>query len=357
MALPPETYFSYLAEGAANVVYRIQLPHLQAVPPPSITEEYEEYEDDESQPTESDIAPDWLQSSENKLLRVRKDLPTTQPCESSHHAWLSLIAPMFEPDQIVQQSLVSLRAWNIIDQLNKELRRWDQDGHRSKLRPSKRRGVYLADDEYGLLVDDMTSQNSTDAVVEFKPKWLSQSPSAPKDAKRCRQCAYVAQRNAKRAGSGKPPTEEPCPLDLISVSKQDRIKAARLILPPQESQIAIARMTEWLASNSLLSRLRGYQNHLDKNGPLVSDVNDENFQLAMTLRDCTVFMRIRGGMNDPNSAIEARLGDLDLKSKEKRQYWVDTEKALINEGWYMATELETFRQPNNCHICSKQYQT
>ena len=34
--------------------------------------------------------------------------------------------------------------------------------------------------------------------------------------------------------------------------------------------------------------------------------------------------------------VEARLGDLDLKSSngEKARYWKSTEKELIDQGWY-----------------------
>lgn len=41
-----------------------------------------------------------------------------------------------------------------------------------------------------------------------------------------------------------------------------------------------------------------------------------------------------------SGAIEARLGDLDLKSGrgEKGEYWRGTERRLIEEGWYMGTE-------------------
>jgi len=64
MALPKETRFFYLAEGAANIVYRIQVPVMQhATPPPSIIDEYL---DDEPLPTDLDLTPIWLQPSESK---------------------------------------------------------------------------------------------------------------------------------------------------------------------------------------------------------------------------------------------------------------------------------------------------
>lgn len=45
---------------------------------------------------------------------------------------------------------------------------------------------------------------------------------------------------------------------------------------------------------------------------------------------------------DRNHAIEARLGDLDLKSSagEKAEYWRSLERSLIDGGWYTGTEGE-----------------
>lgn len=42
-----------------------------------------------------------------------------------------------------------------------------------------------------------------------------------------------------------------------------------------------------------------------------------------------------------NESIQARIGDLDLKSPEngKAKYWIDIEKKLIDEGWYAGTEM------------------
>ena len=64
MALPRETRFFYLAEGAANIVYRIHTPvRRDATPPPSIIEDYR---DEEPLPTHLDLTPIWLQPSESK---------------------------------------------------------------------------------------------------------------------------------------------------------------------------------------------------------------------------------------------------------------------------------------------------
>ena len=43
---------------------------------------------------------------------------------------------------------------------------------------------------------------------------------------------------------------------------------------------------------------------------------------------------------DGHGKIEARLGDLDLKSSagEKAEYWRTLERTLIDGGWYTGTE-------------------
>ena len=70
---------------------------------------------------------------------------------------------MFKPEHIVDQILVDLGPSKIIERLNKELEGWEKYEYPMKeslrswgLRPTKRQGVYLADDKHGLLITDMT---------------------------------------------------------------------------------------------------------------------------------------------------------------------------------------------------------
>jgi inositol-pentakisphosphate 2-kinase len=93
----------------------------------------------------------------DKLLRLRKNLPTTLPVATSQDAWERVIAPLFPHDQIVQQSLVRLGS-RVIDDLNDKLRHWEQHpADNQHPRPSRRQGTYLADDEFGLLITDMSA--------------------------------------------------------------------------------------------------------------------------------------------------------------------------------------------------------
>ena len=99
----------------------------------------------------------------DKLLRLRKDLPTTLPVAISQEAWERVIKPLFAPDQIVQQELVRLRPARVIETLNEELRQREEKNQETSslaaagyLRPTKREGIYLADDEFGLVITNMT---------------------------------------------------------------------------------------------------------------------------------------------------------------------------------------------------------
>ena len=55
---------------------------------------------------------------------------------------------------------------------------------------------------------------------------------------------------------------------------------------------------------------------------------------------------------DGGRKIEARLGDLDLKtsSGKKAEYWRNLERQLIDEGWYRATEKYHTARENFCQL-------
>ena len=66
----------------------------------------------------------------------------------------------------------------------------------------------------------------------------------------------------------------------------------------------------------------------------------------MALRDCTCFIRIPRG----EGPLEVRLGDLDFKPKTKLTHWVQTEKALKEEGWYTGTEVPRYEDSVPCAL-------
>lgn len=64
------------------------------------------------------------------------------------------------------------------------------------------------------------------------------------------------------------------------------------------------------------------------------------------MADCEVpKIPVNGG-----GEIEARLGDLDLKSGMggKEEYWKGLERGLIDEGWYMGTDRGGMNGGNRC---------
>jgi inositol-pentakisphosphate 2-kinase len=176
---------------------------------------------------------------------------------------------------------------------------------------------------------------------------LAQSPSAPDKAVRCRQCARIARVNAELASNGEPLQKSFCPLDLTTPSES--IRVAGILLSPEPVQEKVVRFARWIETNTLLPRLRNVQLNLDPIGVLENDKSNENFRTAMTLRDCTVFVRFPANAEDDH-LIEARIGDLDIKSPDKAQYWKDMEKALIEGGWYTGTERHQDQQPLTCQL-------
>lgn len=191
--------------------------------------------------------------------------------------------------------------------------------------------------------------------MEFKPKWLTQSLSAPVNSKRCRQCAHVARVNARRSRTGEKPSALFCPLDLVSELPADLRRVSSQLLGPTRSSLAIDRFARWLETDTLLRKLCSYQKTLDREGVLVGDVDDENFLTAMTLRDCTLFVKFKS--EESGDKVEARLGDLDLKSKAKKEYWRRSELELIEEGWYEGKESVEDRQPLVCQLSPDRVRT
>lgn len=282
----------YLDEGGANIVWRISV---------NIGVQ----------------APARLQ---HKLLRLRKNLRHVQPAEEQLKAFNDNFRDLFPQENLIQHELIRLDD-GIVPALNDLLRKL--------VRPSRRaQDVLFAEEQYGMLITDMSAVADGEVLLQLKPKWLVQSPNAPPSSRRCRTCALRAQRLAKGAGTA---TDEQrnCPLMLVSPGMLDRQKAA------QSFTVDFATVC-YLSGDlqNLLNTLRDRQSQLDHVGVLNAKGVDGIFDLcrAMTLRDCTLYVRRIG------NAFEARLGDLDLKRPEKLSIWKSTERALIEEGWFTNTE-------------------
>lgn len=242
----------------------------------------------------------------------------------------------------IHQELVILRNSGIIDELNRLLLDLDHT------RKAKFRGSFVGLSDWGLLIEDMRPDIKAPVpriLVEFKPKWLSQSRSAPARAVRCRQCALELQRKLTRPVTGTglfAPERKPCPLALVDeeqppppVSSPFRI-APQLIDAPEREQIRDS--LQYILHDPFLDDLRAQQEELDTTGPLKAIPEDEKFGIAMTIRDCTCFALIpRDAAARSAEDVKIRLGDLDWKDPHtKMQHWRGTEQALIDGGFYTA---------------------
>ena len=373
--LPDSTRLEYFAEGGANVVYTLRPdpplpdsapsdtdPYGPATPPPTKLEPWQT-----SLPQE-----DIINALQGKLLRLRKDLPTATPVRDAQHAFETRIAPLFSPHELVPQMLVRVPDATV-ERLAAELEAMEQ--RRDGLRPAKRHGTRLRREGYGVLIADMSLRPGRDVLVlELKPKWLAQSPSAPRGARRCRTCALRAMRasrtKAEDEGRGAPGVGVDggfCPLDLVSGDGEKVSSLVRRLLAGQGVRGDVEaglerRLAGFLSKSALLRKLRELQQTLDSVGVLAPTLDVERLTLAMTLRDCSLFLRVSNMGHFRVSGtdwakipiegeIEARLGDLDPKSPTKIDHWKALEQQLIDSGWYTAAD-ET--GPITLPICALQ---
>jgi len=283
---------------------------------------------------------------------------TTEPVIQTHANFASYIQPLLSTKDVLNQQLISLKSSDIIPRLNQQLKDWDAgrwhpNNHES--RPLRRQGVFLANDDFGLLIDDM-SPRTDEALIQFKPKWLHQSPNAPSAAKRCRVCALRARRKAEALRKEPPISSLPdfCPLTLVSQSPNalEHATASLVNLPAFDNihrgrDMQICKLRKWIKTTSLFRDLEALQLSQDPDGVLskIGDKDDMKLRIAMTLRDVSVYILLPHNLDMP---IRAGLADLDLKSSMKFESWQRTEEELIGEGWYEGTE--EVKQPLDCWI-------
>ena len=356
--IPHATSITYLAEGAANVVYTLGKPSLHEYSEEDVIR-HSDYGPATPLPTEVeiwevDLPQQDLSFLDGKLLRLRKDLPTVTSVLDAQTHYEELITPLFDRNQLVEQSIVEVPE-ELIDQLTSVLVAMDDGGYRAK----KRQGVYLSTEGFGTLVTDMRPRPGQDLItVELKPKWLAQSPSAPHGSRRCRTCALRAMRTADALANHDSSSKDAfCPLSLVSNERSKVTSAVKAILRGRSNATTLVNevephLVEFLLESTLLHNLRALQVKLDSDGARKTNVTDEGFLAAMTLRDCTLFLRVSSRaclwckeeaqvVQIPiasDGVIEARLGDLDLKSSSKADYWRKLDQQLIDGGWYQGTE-------------------
>lgn len=273
-----------------------------------------------------------------QLLRVPKHNYKALPYVELQRYWQTRISPLFKPSELVQQRLVRLPGDPaFFRRLNQQLRKLDDSGTR---RADFVGHAVSEDVQIGMLVEDMRGniQSRAMSMHEIKPKWLMQSPRAPRGAEQCRNCAREVWRNMKNK------TKNPifCPLNLVKAADfpndedvaKDIIADLRRCYKMTEPEAR--NLTTWLRSCELFQRLRRIQWDNDHTSQIT---DDDAYSLAMTLRDCSLFVLVPTTPNAPLGQVSAKLGDTDMKNfAVKKDYWIKMEKDFHDSGVYWNTD-------------------
>ena len=308
MRLTTSSALTYLAEGGAHVVYSIDEPPL-----PSPTEEAPSEADSygPSTPPPSELSPgsvDPRALSLCRVLRLRKDVPATAPIAEDVQISINATRPKFPPATTLFEEQANIPA-ALLERLNDSLRAMEVAG----TRPANRHGTYLRRGQRRVAVfEDMRARPGVDLLmVQLKPKWLVQSSDAPKSARRCRTCAVRSMRKAIQKPAivfTKELQDEFCPLDLVLESNSGPATIADSLLRERDDLSAEAkadvlrRLVAFLSNCEAIRVLRGLQQDYVPKLKLSYGASVSARTLwAMTLRDCTLFIRVSWRAVDCNS--------------------------------------------------------
>lgn len=225
-----------------------------------------------------------------------------------------------------------------VARLNQELEKLEKEGHR---RLDFVGHLVDANVEIGMLVEDMRAHAAASGTLtmhEIKPKWLVQSPRAPRAAEQCRNCAREVWRNMK----DKTKKQVFCPLNLVKAAdfSEDKAIAQEITTNLKRCykmpEVEAKNLTTWLQTCQLLPRLRMIQWSHDHERQVV---DDEQYCLAMTLRDCSLFILVPNYPDASPDSIVAKLGDTDMKNfAAKKEYWLKMEQEFHDSGVYWNTD-------------------
>lgn len=278
LELPPGVQLVYLAEGGANVVYRFA----SAVKSPLAARR-----DPEKQLSPVAFEPtEWFSG---KLLRLRKETAANVSYKEIVQNFNTTVRPLFGDDELVDQTLIRLPG-GLIHRCNEQLRLAELTGER----PKKRHGGYLSLTEpFGLLVTDMTTFDEPGATLaELKPKWLTQSPSAPATSHRCRTCALREMKIDDTRSLGHKEQRSFCPLDIVSENFENVFRATEFIKGCSDRK----RLACILFRNPTLQKLLSHQKNYHQVGLHGPPTQSKETSLDMTLRDCTMYIKV--GISD-----------------------------------------------------------
>lgn len=280
LELPPGVQLVYLAEGGANVIYRFD-----SAPVKTVKKDPKKFLSPVTiDPIEQRGVPAQLRG---KLLRLRKETAADLSYKEIVQNFNAAVRPLFAAEELVDQELIRLPE-GLIQRCNEHLRVAELNG----IRPKKRHGGYLCTTEpFGLIITDMTPFDDPGATLaELKPKWLIQSPSAPANAHRCRTCALREMKNdeARRLGQKEPRSF--CPLDVVSERFENVFRATALIKGCKDR----SRLAHILFRHPTLLKLQSLQKAQGDVGLLGPPPQSREMSLDMTIRDCTLFIRVCG---------------------------------------------------------------
>ena len=304
----------YVTEGSANVVFSLTVRH-------------------SFHPT--------------RLLRLQKSTASAvHPLENTK--FLShKIKPLFDQKQVVTMGLWPANSKKIAA-FNEIILKAERDGRR----PIDRSGTYLRLDQgWVVFMEDMRPHGESQFTIDFKPKWLLQSPSAPASSIRCRTCALREMRRSDKRAMGQVeetpnPTKQFCPLDLLSNHSPTLRSVAKALGVDEDKLDMFAR---GLYRNATISRL--YDAQAAHNNVGLEDFQCyEEVEVGMTLRDCSLFIRVDEASSPPK--WECTLADLDIKVCDPQHYqkWAGIEQRLITEGWYEGTEADEMSNKKACNL-------
>lgn len=356
--------FAYLSKGAANVIFQITSEPSTDVPFCFIDACYDK---------ERNLFDSQAAKVVDSVLRVSRGRPKHLTCDQIMDGFYNDVRPLFEPGdlqttKVIEFEGIATRHFPLVVEIPHDLTRFLMVQTAVLLYP----GVldHLAsltepgtlerhtdpdsfpDRHVGILLPDMSPVPGSSITVEIKPKWLRSSPNAPSGAIRCRTCAMQVLTPKDRS-------KYICPLTLVSGDEKSMyIWAEKMVeqeldghlkdFSAEGREIFIAalgdRLVEYLTVGdgfTLLTHLRWLDSVLDSEGILayeshpMKELHGRNLRLAMTLRDCSLFIKIPyTAADNPQVPIIAKLGDLDFKSAEKFDDWKEKEEKLLAEDLY-----------------------
>jgi inositol-pentakisphosphate 2-kinase len=360
--------FKYLNQGGANLIFTI---HSWS---PTTAANGEAFVFVDAKDGSLKVTPIHHSELISRVLRVDKGLNKTLRCDEIISGFYGHVWPLFAPEAVITIVVIPEKASYKLQPITMpdlDFTTHLMDHQGVALYPSvmldiasKANAVRkdqaqrpLHTQRWGILLPDMSPTAGSSVTIEVKPKWLAQSPTAPTNAIRCRTCAL-------QIIKPKDPKKYICPLQLLNGNWDTvypwilgRVTEQISSHSPKSATSKTADHTTSIATHlaiymtkgdgqSLLQHLLSLQRKLDHHGVLcrmrmnaasqdVRDAFDRNLRLAMTLRDCSLFIRIKYGSAGADAkSIECKLGDLDFKSADKIDDWLEKENELLKSDAY-----------------------